>query len=97
MTPTVVAPTLSELRLWDDTGAANDGITANTTIYGKIAPLPSGDADAGAYPLVEYDADGDGTADGYARSDASGEILFTPQLTPGAYTLAVRASRWDAA
>jgi len=93
--PTVFAPTFGELRLWDDTGVANDGITANATIYGQIAPLASGDSDAVAYLLVEYDLNGDGTADGRARSDASGEFCFTPQLTPGAHTVGVRASRWD--
>ena len=88
----VAAPQLAVLRLWDDTGADGDGVTANAAVYGKI---DASDGESTARLLVEYDVDGDGAADGWLRSDASGEFLFTPTLTQGAHSISVRAARWN--
>ncbi len=93
--PCVFAPTLGDLRLWDDTGTPNDGVTANPTLYGKIAVPANGDETINAYLAVEYDLDEDGISDGFVRANSSGEFFIEPVLTVGAHTINVRAARWD--
>ena len=88
----VSAPSWLDLRLADDTGSYGDGVTANATIRGRLG---GSDFESVSDLLVEYDVDGDGAPDGWTRTNASGEFAFTPELTPGSYTVRVRAARWD--
>ncbi|MBQ4202230.1 MAG: hypothetical protein II655_00860, partial [Thermoguttaceae bacterium] len=88
----VSAPSWLDLRLADDTGSYGDGVTANAAIRGRLG---GSDFESVSDLLVEYDVDGDGAPDGWTRTNASGEFAFTPELTPGSYTVRVRAARWD--
>lgn len=87
------APTVSTLKLANDTGTYNwDNVTTDPTVIGTVTD-PDGPA---AYLQVEYDTDSDGIADGFTTTDYQGKFSIKPtDLRFGGVTVKVRAVEYD--
>lgn len=65
--------------------------TADPTLTGQIQNDQSN-----AYLQVEFDHDGDGSADGSVQADAAGKFVYLPLgLTAGTVTVSARSREWD--
>lgn len=89
-------PTIEDLTISDDTGAVGDNVTSVPVVVGRVS--------AGDLPLVhlpvQYDLNGDGSADGTAYSDFNGAGNFridlrNRALSDGPVTIHVRAGALD--
>lgn len=87
-----LAPQVTSLELYSDSGtSATDNITENATVVGQLSNLEGYEG-----VIVEIDDNGDGTADGYTYSDATGQFYFYPELTGyGSKTVKVRAKEYN--
>ncbi len=85
-------PAIASLSLQNDTGTAGDNITADPTLAGTVTNDGSMDL-----VTVEFDFDGDGTADDYAYVDAEGNFTYDPSsnIDYGQVTIYVRAAEYD--
>ncbi|MGN6544626.1 MAG: Calx-beta domain-containing protein, partial [Aureliella sp.] len=87
------APDVAELKLLNDTGDSDSDLnTQDPRITGTLEqPFQNVTG-----VQVEFDLNGDGTADGQAGIDDNAGFQFTPQgLAAGWRTVSVRSSAWD--
>ncbi len=83
-------PIVDELILLNDTGeSASDRITTDATVTGSVR-----NDGVNSFLRVEFDWNGDGTADGVSGTDLQGRFVYRPDgLNVGAITLRARAGR----
>nr|WP_044235914.1 Ig-like domain-containing protein [Gimesia maris] len=82
------APEITSLQLFNDTDMPGDNITTDPALSGQVSYM--GDLYS---VMLEVDLNGDQVMDDYAYIDGmTGEFTYTPEsLTPGTYTISIRA------
>ncbi|MGN6544357.1 MAG: hypothetical protein ACTHK7_04865, partial [Aureliella sp.] len=76
--------------LVDDGESSTDNVSSISTLTGVVSPLDGQDI------LVEFDTNGDGTADGSAIPQSDGQFIYRPvSLAVGSVTAAARVQRFN--
>lgn len=84
---TMLTPAIASFDLYSDTGTPGDYITSDPRVTGTVTSSYPGSA------TLEFDYDGNGTADSTATPDANGVFVHNPgvSVNPGDITIRVRA------